>query len=95
MFIVCYYLFLVTHLLSVKHFIGRWAYQSLVIAICFFMPASFGSGNDAPASLPNNNNSKGKWTQEEHKIFMQEYEKYGNKLHANCKSSQHSNTSSN
>jgi hypothetical protein len=49
----------------------------LVISICF-IPASFGSGNVAPASFPNNNINKGRWTQDEHKIFMQEYEKYGN-----------------
>jgi hypothetical protein len=42
------------------------------------MPASLGSGNDAPASFPINNINKGRWTQEEHKIFMQEYEKFGN-----------------
>jgi hypothetical protein len=42
------------------------------------MPASFGSGSDALASLPNNNINKGRWTQEEHKIFMEECEKYGN-----------------
>jgi hypothetical protein len=44
----------------------------------FFMPASFGSGNVVPASFPINNINKGRWPQEEHKIFMQEYEKYGN-----------------
>jgi hypothetical protein len=44
----------------------------------FFMPPSFGSGNVAPASFLINNINKGRWTQEEHKIFMQEYEKYGN-----------------
>jgi hypothetical protein len=38
------------------------------------MSASAGSGNVAPI----NNKNKGKWTLEEHKIFMQEYEKYGN-----------------
>ncbi len=38
----------------------------------------FESGNNVQANLPNNNISKGKWTEEEHKIFMQEYEKYGN-----------------
>jgi hypothetical protein len=42
------------------------------------MPASFGSGNDVPASFPNININEWRWTQEEHKIFMQEYEKYGN-----------------
>ena len=38
----------------------------------------FESGNNVQASLPNNNINKGRWTEEEHKIFMQEYEKYGN-----------------
>jgi hypothetical protein len=51
----------------------------LVIGICFLcLPASFGSGNDAPTSFPINNINKGRWTQYKHKIFMQEYEKYGN-----------------
>ncbi len=38
----------------------------------------FESGNNVQANLPNNNMNKGKWTQEEHKIFMQEYENHGN-----------------
>jgi hypothetical protein len=38
----------------------------------------FESGNNVQATLPNNNINKGRWTEEEHKIFMQEYEKYGN-----------------
>ena len=38
----------------------------------------FESGNNVQANLPNNNINKGRWTEEEHKIFMQEYEKYGN-----------------
>jgi hypothetical protein len=42
------------------------------------MPASFGSGNVAPASFPINDINKGRWMQEEHKMFIQEYEKYGN-----------------
>jgi hypothetical protein len=42
------------------------------------MPASFDSGNVALASFPINNINKGSWKEEEHKIFMQEYEKYGN-----------------
>jgi hypothetical protein len=42
------------------------------------MPASFASGNVAPASFPINKINKGRWTEEEHKLFMQEYEKYGN-----------------
>ncbi len=37
----------------------------------------FESGNNVHANLPNNNIHKGRWTEEEHKIFMQEYEKYG------------------
>ncbi len=37
----------------------------------------FGSGNNEQANLPDNNINKGKWMEEEHKIFMQEYEKYG------------------
>jgi hypothetical protein len=38
----------------------------------------FESGNNEQANLPNININKGRWTEEEHKIFMQEYEKYGN-----------------
>jgi hypothetical protein len=43
-----------------------------------FMPVSFGSEKVALASFPIKNINKGRWTQEEHKIFMQEYEKCGN-----------------
>jgi hypothetical protein len=50
----------------------------LVIAICFLCLVLFGSGNNALASFPNNNINKGRWTQDEHKIYVQEYEKYGN-----------------
>jgi hypothetical protein len=39
----------------------------------FFMPASFASGNVAPTSFLINKINKGRWMQEEHKIFMQEY----------------------
>jgi hypothetical protein len=59
-----------------EHFLGSYkGFESLAIfgetpLDLFFMPASFGSGNDVPASLPNNNKSKGRWTQEEHKIFV-------------------------
>ncbi len=42
------------------------------------IPAFFGSGNVAPAGFSNNNIKKERWTQDKHKIFMQEYEKYGN-----------------
>ncbi len=78
MFIVCYYMFFITHSSSVKRSIGRWAYQLLVIAICFLCLILFGSGNVALASFPINNINKGRWLQDKHKIFMQEYEKYGN-----------------
>jgi hypothetical protein len=78
MFIVCYYLFFITYSSSVKHSIGRWVYQSLLIAICIFCLVLFGSENVALASFPINNINKGRWTQDKHKIFMQEYEKYGN-----------------
>jgi hypothetical protein len=44
----------------------------------FFTPASFGTRDVAPASFPNNKINKGRWTQVKHKIFLQEYEKYGN-----------------
>jgi hypothetical protein len=44
----------------------------------FSTPASFGTGDVAPASFPNNEINKGRWTEEEHNIFMQEFEKYGN-----------------
>ena len=37
----------------------------------------FESGDNVQANLPSNNINKGRWTEEEHKIFMQEYEKYG------------------
>jgi hypothetical protein len=37
----------------------------------------FESGNNEQADLPNNNINKGRWMEEEDKIFMQEYEKYG------------------
>ncbi len=40
--------------------------------------ALFGTGDVVPGCFPNNNISKGRWTQDKHKIFMQEYEKYGN-----------------
>jgi hypothetical protein len=78
MFIVCYYLFLITYSSSVEHSIGRWAYQSLLIAICFLCLVLFGSENVALASFPINNINKRRSTQDEHKIFMLEYEKYGN-----------------
>jgi hypothetical protein len=45
----------------------------LVFYACFV-----GTDNDEVGSLPNNTINKGRWILEEHKIFMEEYEKYGN-----------------
>jgi hypothetical protein len=78
MFIVCCYLFFITLSSSVEYSIGRWAYQLLVIAIYFLCLVLFGLGNVASASFSNNNINKRRWMQDKHKIFMQEYEKYGN-----------------
>jgi hypothetical protein len=50
----------------------------LAIVICFPRPASFGSAHVAPVSFLNKIMNKGRWTQDKHKIFMQEWEKYGN-----------------
>ncbi len=74
MLIVCYYNSFFTH---------RTFHLLLGITIpchcdLFSKPASYGSGNVTPTSLPDNNINKGRWTQNKHKIFMQEYEKYGN-----------------
>jgi hypothetical protein len=49
----------------------------LVSAICFLC-LIFLLENDVLASLPNNTINRGRWMPEEHKIFMEEYEKYGN-----------------
>ncbi len=51
----------------------------------FSIHASFGSGNVAPVSFLNNNMNEGRWTQDKHKIFMQEYEKNGNNCMQNAK----------
>jgi hypothetical protein len=40
MFIVCYYLFFITHSSYVEHSIGRWAYNCLSLHL-FAMPGSF------------------------------------------------------
>ncbi len=49
----------------------------LIIAICFRC-LFFGTENDVLDSLPNDTINKGRWMPEEHKIYMEEYEKYGN-----------------
>jgi hypothetical protein len=43
-----------------------------------FYACFFETENDVLDSLPNNTINKGRWMPEEHKIFMEEYEKYGN-----------------
>ncbi len=45
-----------------------------------FIPTSFGSAHVAPVSFLNKNMNRGRWTQDKHKIFMQEWEKYSNIL---------------
>jgi hypothetical protein len=50
----------------------------LVITICFLCLVLFGLGNVALANFSINNISKGRWTQNKHKLFMHKYEKYGN-----------------
>jgi hypothetical protein len=54
-----------------------------VLNICsslqFVFYACFvGTENDVPGRLSNNTINKGRWMPEEHKIFMEKYEKYGN-----------------
>ncbi len=44
----------------------------------FSIPASFITGDVATASFPNSNTNKGRWMHNKHRIFLQEYEKYGN-----------------
>ena len=70
---VFYYLFFACQ-------IFHWPLGITITCHCdlFSIHASFGSGNVAPVSFLNNNMNKGRWTQDKHKIFMQEYEKYGN-----------------
>jgi hypothetical protein len=43
-----------------------------------FYACFFGTENDVLDSLPNNTINERRWMPEEHKIFMEEYEKYGN-----------------
>jgi hypothetical protein len=80
MFIVCCHLLLAFCSLPVKHCIVCWALQLFANSICFHIPTSFGSAHVAQVSFPNNNMKKGRWTQDEHKIFMQQWEKFGNNL---------------
>ncbi len=77
MLTVCYYLLLIFHSLSVKYLLSTvlniFSSLQFVFYACFF-----GTKNDVLNSLPNNTINKGRWMPEEHKIFMEEYEKYGN-----------------
>jgi hypothetical protein len=45
----------------------------------------FDAGSVEPASFSINKINKGRWTEEEHKIFMQKYEKYGNSCMQNAR----------
>ncbi len=78
MVIYCNSLFFIIHFSSVKPCIGRWKYELLVIAIFSLCLVLLGSENVGLASFQIKTINKGRWKQEEHKIFMQEYEKYGN-----------------
>ncbi len=56
---------------------------STVLNICsslqiVFYACFFGTEHDVPGCLSNNTINKGRWMPEEHKTFMEEYEKYGN-----------------
>jgi hypothetical protein len=77
MLTVCYYLSLIFHSLFAKipssTVPNIFSSLQLVFYACFF-----GTENDVLGSLPNNTINKGRWMPEEHKIFMGEYEKYGN-----------------
>ncbi len=77
MLIVCYYLFF-NSFFACQSF--HWLPGTTIACHCnlFLVFNSFGSGNVAPASLSNNNINKGRWTQNKHNIFMEEYEKYDN-----------------
>ncbi len=78
MFIVCYHLFYYHSFFACQTF--HWPLGITITCHCdlFSIHASFGSGNVAPVSFLNNNMNKGRWAQDKHKIFMQEYEKYVN-----------------
>ncbi len=78
MFIVCIHLlpFFIHYPSNTPLTVGHNNHLSLLF-VFYTIPAFFGSGYVAPA-FQNNNMNKGRWTQDEQKIFMQEYEKYGN-----------------
>ncbi len=50
----------------------------IVLAHQSYMGAHGSCRYNEQANLPNNNINKGRWTEEEHKVFMQEYAKYDN-----------------
>jgi hypothetical protein len=78
MFIVCNHFVYITLFFVCQTF--HWPLGITIACHCNLLstPASFGTGDGAPASFPSNIINKGRWTQDKHNIFMQEYEKYGN-----------------
>ncbi len=78
MFIVCYHLFLLLILCLVNIPLAVGHNNCFSLQFVFYTCAVFGTGNVASASFSNSNMNKGRWTQDKHKVFMQEYEKYGN-----------------
>jgi hypothetical protein len=68
------------YFLFIAHQILHWPSSITIACHCSLIsiPAFFGSGNVAPASIRNNNMDKGRWTCDKHKIFMQQYEKHAN-----------------
>ncbi len=77
MLTVCYYLLLIFILclpnIPLSTVLNIFSSLQFVFYACFF-----GTENDVLGSLPNNTINKGRWISEELKIFMEEYEKYGN-----------------
>jgi hypothetical protein len=54
-----------------------WYLLDLPVLFVFYV-CFFGTENDVLDSLPKITINKGRWMLKEHKIFMEEYEKYGN-----------------
>jgi hypothetical protein len=77
MLTVCHHLLLINHSFVCQIFIIHCAKHILIITTCF-LRLFFGTENDELGSLPNNTINKGRLMPEDHKIFMEEYEKYGN-----------------
>ncbi len=58
----------------------HWPLGKTIACHCdlFSILASFVIGDVATGSFPNDDINKGRWTQDKHKIFLQEWEQYGN-----------------